>query len=115
MQETLFAAINVVVLFVSLGLLAISLGKRKRLTSEAAWEGLIEKKSFLKTGILLTFVSLIMYLFAESAELLNLESPSSVWVQVYEIGDAFHMAIVAVAVLLVIPLFNAMMRGEDGS
>ncbi|MFQ5887219.1 MAG: hypothetical protein ACE5HY_00810 [Candidatus Hydrothermarchaeales archaeon] len=111
----ILAATSVVTLFLSLALLVLSIWKREKLTSETAWDMLMERTSHLKLVFILMFFSLIIYLIAESAELLNIESPSAVLLEVHEVGESIHMIIGVAALLAVIPLLLIMQGGEDVS
>ncbi len=113
MHEAIMAAISIIVLFVSLGLLALSVWKKKRFTSEAAWDKLVERFPVLRLMFALSVFSLVLYLFAESAELMNLQSPSSALEGVHEIGETVHMFIAAIAVLVALSIVSAMLGGED--
>ncbi len=112
-HEAIMTVISIIVLLASFGLLALSIWKRERLTSEAAWDRLNARPRVLRLIFALSFVSLLIFLFSESAELVNLESPSATLEGIHEIGETIHMFIAAVAVLAVIPLFSAMLGGED--
>jgi hypothetical protein len=113
--EVILVAMSVVTLFLSLALLFLSMLKREKLTSEAAWDRLMKRTSYLKWVFVLMFFSLIIYLIAESAELLNIDSPSAVLLEVHEIGESMHMLIAVAALIAAIPLFLIMQGGEDVS
>ncbi|MFQ5815896.1 MAG: hypothetical protein ACE5G7_05310 [Candidatus Hydrothermarchaeaceae archaeon] len=114
-HELILAGESLLALLVSLGLLALSIWKKEELISEAAWDRLIERTRIVRLTFALSFISLIVYLFAESTELLSIKSPPVALESVHEIGEAVHMFITALAVLVAIPLFSAIMGGEDAT
>lgn len=113
MVEVITAVISLVVLLATLGVLWMSIWRKEELISEAAWDRLIVRTRVLRGVFALSSLSLIVYLFAESAELLNLQTPSATLEVVHEIGETVHMFIAALAVLAAIPLYSAMLGGED--
>jgi hypothetical protein len=112
--ETIFAAVNAIVLIVSLIILVLSIRLKKRLTSEAAWDKVVERVYLLRVGFFLTSISLTLYLIAESAELLNKLAPSDLLLSLHIGGEAIHMLIALGALLLLIPIFKITVGGGDG-
>ncbi len=112
-HEALIAGESMLVFIAAVSLLALSVWKRERLISEAAWGRLIARSRALRSIFALSFVSLVLYLFAESAELLSLESDALEGI--YETVETIHMLVAAAAVLATIPLFSAMLGGEDAA
>ncbi len=111
----IFAVLNVTLFILSLGGILLSIWQRDRLSSEAAWDKLAERSSILKWGFLLTFFSLLIYLVSESASLINKEAPSTVLLEIHELGEIIHMTIALLIVFIFIPLFIAMWEVEDDS
>ncbi len=111
--ERIFAVTNVIVLIVSLIILVLSIRFKKRLTSEASWDRLFEKASLLRAGFFLTSISLISYLIAESAELLNRLVGSDLLILLHIGGEVIHMLIALGALLLLIPIFKTTVGGGD--
>ena len=111
--EEIFKYASIVVLIFSLIILAISILLKNRLTTEEAWDRLVERKSLLKTGFFLTAISLSLYLIAESAELFNALSDSDMLESIHIAGEAIHMLIALGALFLLIPLFKATLGGSD--
>jgi hypothetical protein len=111
--EMIFAATNGIVLIVSLVVLVLSIRLRNRLTSEAAWDRIVERVYILRAGFFLTSISLILYLIAESAELLNKLAPSGTLLSLHIGGEAIHMLIALGALLLLIPIFKMTVGGGD--
>jgi hypothetical protein len=113
--EEILVGESILTALVVLGLIFLSVWKRKIVTSEAAWEKLMVRSSHLKNVFRLASLSLIIYLVAESAELMSETSPYVELESVHEIGEALHMFIGMVALFAVIPLYRAMLGGEDDS
>ncbi len=111
--ETIFVATSALVLIVSLIVLVLSIRLKNRLTSEAAWDRMVEKVYLLRAGFFLTSISLTLYLIAESAELLNKLAPSDTLLSLHIGGEAIHMLIAVGALLLLIPIFKMTVGGGD--
>lgn len=115
MTGAVLTGISVSLLFLSMGLLVLSIWKKEKLTSEAAWEKILKRPLFLKVIFALSFVSLLVYVIAESAELLWLQSPSIALEGIHENGETIHLFIMAIALIAAIPLFSEILGGEDGN
>lgn len=113
MSETIMAVISIGVLLASLGMLWHSILRKEEIVSEEAWDRLVKRARNIKPIFALGFLSLVIYLFAESAELLNLYSPSATLESLHEIGELVHMLIAAVAIAIASLLFYTMLGGED--
>jgi hypothetical protein len=113
--EKIFVTESVLTAFLGLGLLVLSIWKNKVITSEAAWDRLVEKSSYLKSALGVMFFSLIIYMVAESAELLSLSSHSYGLELFHEIGEPVHMFLAVLAILLVLALLKEMLGSENAS
>jgi hypothetical protein len=111
--ERIFAATSAIVLIVSLVILVLSIRLKNRLTSEAAWDRMLERVYLLRAGFFLTSISLALYLIAESAELLNKLAPSDLLLSLHIRGEVIHMLIALGALLLLIPIFKMTVGGGD--
>lgn len=113
--DFLFVVANIGVLIISMISVAVSLKKRELLTSADAWDRLMKHSHLLRGIFLLFFISLSVYLIAESAELVSLSIPSDSLEYIHELGETIHMIIAFVAIIMVIPLFKAMLSDKDDS
>lgn len=107
------AVLSFLMLIASLGMLWQSIWKKRILISEASWTKLTEKAQAVRLVFGVGFLSLLTYLFARSAELLDFEFPSPALKSLSEASELVHMFIAVLVVLMIIPLFLAMVR-EDG-
>lgn len=115
MSELILAAISLTVMLVSLVLLWQSMWKKEQIISEVAWDRLARKPRLFRGMFALGFVSLVIYLFAESAELFTHNSPSPVLGEIHEIGEILHMLIAAFALFSAVLIYVNMTGGEDAS
>jgi len=113
LEDILLGWISFFVLLVSLGLLMVSVWKREKLTTESAWETLNTNPGLLKWMFGLTFLSLLTYLFSESALFLSFEPSLTALGVIHEMGEAIHMFLGLVVLVLAIPLVMSMLRVED--
>jgi hypothetical protein len=113
--EEILAIESVLTAFLSLTLIVLTLWKRKIITTEESWDRLMEKSFHLKNALMLMFFSLVIYLVAESAELLNSASQSYGFELIHEIGEPIHMLIAIMAIFSVTPLFKSMLGSENAS
>ncbi len=112
-HEAILGGESSLVLFASLGLLALSVWKKEEMTSEATWDRLIARSRAVRSIFALSFFSLVIYLLAQTAELISLSSPSTDIEGIHELGETIHMLVAAAAVFATIPLFSEMLGAKN--
>ena len=114
-EDVLLGWISFFVLLVSLGLLVVSVWKREKLTTESAWDMLNMRPGLLRWMFGLTFLSLLIYLFSESALLLSFEPSLAALGVIHEIGEVVNMFLALLVLVVAIPLVSSMLEGEDAN
>lgn len=112
MDNLLFLVINIAVFILTMLFMIISLKYSEILTSEESWDRLMDNFQRLKRTFLLFSLSLMIYVVAESAELVGISLPASSMEFIHKKGELVHMLIAFIGLLVAAPVFRELIRDE---
>lgn len=110
--DLIAVGVNTAVILVSAFLLIISLKNKKVLTSAGAWKRMVSYETYIQRIFLLFFISIIIYLVSETAELLSdlMVSPTLSLESLHHYGEEVHMFFALGALIITVQLLRKMLE-----